>query len=83
MKTIKIPGSPLWPGQKTNKFTEPILSSMADFAPGHERQHGHPHPGGLQQHEDVRHGRRVRSHHQHHQQFGEAEFSLPLVATYQ
>ena len=37
---------------------------------GHQRVHGDPHPGGLRQHQDVRHGRGVRGGHQHQQQAG-------------
>ena len=37
---------------------------------GHQRVHGDPHPGGLRQHQDVRHGRGVWGRHQHQQQAG-------------
>ena len=39
-------------------------------SPGHKWQHGDPHHGGLEQHEDVWHGCWVRSNYQHHKQLG-------------
>ena len=35
---------------------------------GHQRVHRDPHPRGVRQHEDVRHGRGVRGGHQHTKQ---------------